>query len=198
MTQQLSESDLVKDATLQLRAKERSVLKKHAFGNYLTYWDADDLSLLLSGGHCVLRNTRFGQDVVISGQFEFKHPKLMTLHTSQIVDLQFANPEHIGAIMMVHKEFQGAELMEMSSPGLKDMEEYCVKMDQAVAETCKQLIEQKVKHPIEKIWKLMGGEVAPATDRLAKRMKYFMAITERYRQDKQKWRKEMQRLYLIK
>lgn len=195
---EIDEQKEISEATKALRHKERLVFKKHSFGNYLTYWDSDEYCLLADYKPVLMRIPDKNTEIIISAKFGYtdKDGRLV-VHASQVVELQFAMKEHIEAILLTHKEMGGVTLGDMSSPGLNDMNEYCVKMDKIIAETAKELGAKGVKNIFEKIWKQMGGVAIPDTDRLAKRIVYFKDITSRYRVDKDRWRVEMKRLYLI-
>lgn len=193
----MSEAVIIKDATLQLRDRERAIARKHSFGNYKTYFDSDDLCFLMDGRPCVLRNTRFGQDIVIATKLGYRDPKLFTLHATQIVELQFASQEHIAALVMAHKAMGDIEIGEMEAPGQQEMEAYCREMDLLIANTGRVLFDQKIKNPLVQVLKQMGGEMIPSHDRLGQRVKYFIAVSNSYRKDKQKWATEVRRLHLL-
>lgn len=194
-----AEQTEIKEATKTLRHRERQVLKKHGFGNYHSYWDADDYCLLAEYKPLVMNIPAKNKEIIISAKFGYSDPKgRLVVHATQIVELQFATKDHIEALLMAHEIFEGSILGDMHSDGIKDMEQYCVKMDQIIAETGHELREKKIKAPFSKIWQEMGGTAIPSTDRLAKRILYFKEIAARYAADKDRWRPEMKRLYLIK
>lgn len=193
----MSEVVAIRDSVIRLREKERYYRKKYPFEAKITYWDADDLKLILTGvkGEALTIKTRDGTDVVVTGRTDWTHPSLLTIRLDHLVELFFADQNHIKAILATYKEFGKIEFIGLEHPGLKDMQSYCKSMDKKIVEEALELKKAKIPRGFHKMWVEMGGDMA--TDMLGKRIVFYKQVSEHYSQDKVKWGQEMRRLGLM-
>jgi hypothetical protein len=195
VTVEVDVPQLIRNAAQKLRQRDRALSKRCSEVRF-TYWDCDDIRIQLMDKYFIIKRPD-GLDIAVTGSLEWKHDEKLTLRIDQLLDLIHADPAHIDAILKTYREFGRIQAVGLTVPGLDEMKKYCQKMDEEIVETAKELKTKKVKQAFIKIWTELGGNSAPPTDRLIKRINYYVTVAGLFMENKDKWRKEMQRLRLL-
>jgi len=200
MEAQLNETNLVIDSIKRLREQDRNALKKFAFGDKVTFWDSDELRVLLKNGKCYL-STEFGEKVLLTGIENVDEKEALVLDCNDIVALQFAPRDQLRAIFVTFAAFKrdgGLGKSEYSCDAVKDIAQYCSRMDDAILAELELLRKQNVRDIFQKMYDYMTGGQDPKGDRLCRRIKFYRDLVENYRVDKNQWKSILVRHRLLK
>jgi hypothetical protein len=194
-----AEADAIRASVKVIREKERAIFKRHGFGEYLTFWDADEARVVLFDSKMKM-STEFGEDVWLTGMSKYHDPKMVTFDVDHIVPLQFMPKEHLKAIFMARQVFEpngGVRVSEFSFEGLEGVKKYCAKVDDVIREETFKLAGQGMKNIFGRMYLEMGGDTITKADRLGRRIKFLADITELYKKDAAKWKPFLVRLKLL-
>lgn len=189
-------------AVREIRTKELSLTKKYPFDLKFTYWDSDELSLLMKLEKTpVFYLNRGGADLVITANPEYKHPTKFTVRPDQLIELFVTSPDHVQALFMTQetfREFGGIDMLGLTSPGIEEMKAWCFGMDAEIVRVAKELKARNQDQIFRKIFDEMGGSILRDSDRVARRIRHLVTLTELFKQDESLWRSEMRHLGLLR
>lgn len=198
----LNESALISESTVEIRTKELNLRKKYAFDLKFTYWDADDLNFQMKKeGTSAITIHRAEGDIVVTSDPKFKDPEKFTIRTDQLIEMFVMDVNAVNKMLLIQKEFAdvgGVRTMGLTAPGIDAMEKWCKGVDAEIVRIAKELLKKDVKEIFRKIWVEMGGSMTKDHDRVAKRIDYFRKIGEAFRADQEKWSPELRRVGLKK
>jgi hypothetical protein len=195
----VSEEVEIRNAVKSIRDKEKSVSKKHPFGKYLTYWDADEARVILFD-RIVRMETRYGQDAYVTGALNKPASKSVMFDVDHIIALQFSTTDHIDAIFKTQEAFKsdGTVMVgEIAAEGLTSIRTYCQKVDQVIRDEGFRLRDLGIKNIFSKMYREMGGDMISESDRVGKRVKFFGEIASLYNTDKNRWKPMLVKLGLL-
>lgn len=198
-----TESELISEHAVELRKKNAYWEKRYSFVLKADYWDADELNrlLILDGRDWQFTLPVSGdepvQKIVLISTSGVPSKEFVTLRADQLVDLIHMDISHVNAILDSIRVFGRVEVMSLEAPGLPEMRSYCKKMDSLISESLKDLRKNNVSHGARKLWRELGGDACPSTDRLAKRLKYIWMVLEHWQSDKPKWQETVKRIGIM-
>lgn len=200
-TDHRTEEEWISEAVKSIRSKERWLSKRHPYEMKFNYWDAEGLYFFAKkeGIKSVVLSRASG-DIVVTFDFSWKHPDKFTVRPDQLIELFQASPSHLDTLIKTNEVFDyGTTFGGLFSPGLTEMMAWCAGMDKEILEQAQEMKKHGVTQDIfKKFWIEMGGGAALATDKVIKRIHYFMELVTEYKVAKEKWIEDMKRLGLLK